>query len=241
MVVQDEDAPAPTRMFSSMPGMIFVLAPASSWTIEDTWYSNGLSGTGSNHYNTKDLFIPERHTFTMANETKQPGALYADGGSARVFVPMAGLPLGLMKRVIDATCGLAGERKITLPAPPRLMKDIPRVRFAIARAQMLYGSARAYVYDTVAKLWDELVARGHASMETRREAGMARIYAHRTAREVAQLMFDTVGAPAVYQTLPLGSLLADSIAINQHLGFNDGVIEQLGGMMLGGPADGAFV
>jgi alkylation response protein AidB-like acyl-CoA dehydrogenase len=241
MVVEEEGAPSPTRMFSSMPGMIFVLAPASSWTIEDTWYSNGLAGTGSHHYHAKDLFIPEHHTFTMAGSATQPGPLYADGGSARVFVPMAGLPLGLMRRVIDEVCALAGERMITLPAPPTLMKDLPRVRFAIARAQMLHGAARAYVYDTVSKLWDELAIRGHASMEARREVGMARIHAHRTAREVAQLMFDTVGAPAVYQNLPLGSLLADAITINQHLGFNDGVVERLGGLMLGGSPDGAFV
>jgi alkylation response protein AidB-like acyl-CoA dehydrogenase len=240
MIVEDEAA-KPTRTFSSMPGMTFVLAPASSWTIEDTWHSNGLRGTGSHHYNTKELFIPERHTFSMAGPTQWDGPLYADGGSARVFVPMAGLPLGLMRRVIDVTCALAGERSITLPAPPTLMKDLPRVRFAIARAQMLYGAASAHVYGTVHKLWDELVANGQASIETRREVGMARIFAHRTAREVAQLMFDTVGAPAVYQTLPLGSLLADAVMINQHLGFNDGVIERLGGMMVGGSADGAFV
>ncbi|MFZ1991335.1 MAG: acyl-CoA dehydrogenase family protein [Alphaproteobacteria bacterium] len=241
MVVEEEGAAAPTRMFSSMPGMIFVLAPAKSWTIEDTWYSNGLAGTGSHHYHTKDLFVPERHTFTMAGAAKQPGPLYADGGSARVFVPMAGLPLGLMRRVIEEACKLSEERKITLPAPPTLMKEIPRIRFAIARAQMLHGAARAYVYDTVGQLWDELVSRGQASLTTRREVGIARIHAHRTAREVAQLMFDTVGAPAVYQNLPFGSLLADSVMINQHLGFNDGVIERLGGMMLGGSPDGAFV
>ena len=32
-----------------------------------------------------------------------------------------------------------------------------------------------------------------------------------------------------------------AIVINEHLGFNDGVVERLGGMMLGDPPDGAFV
>jgi len=71
--------------------------------------------------------------------------------------------------------------------------------------------------------------------------GLARIHAHRTAREVAQLMFDTVGAPAVYEGMPLGSLLRDAIVINEHLGFNDGVVERLGGVMLGDSPEGAFI
>jgi alkylation response protein AidB-like acyl-CoA dehydrogenase len=136
---------------------------------------------------------------------------------------------------------LASERVISLPSPPTPMRNLPRVKFALARAQMLYVAARAAVYESVNRYWEELLRDGHGSLQARRDMGLARIHAHRTAREVAQLMFDTVGAPAVYESLPLGSLLRDAIVINEHLGFNDGVVERLGGMMLGDPPDGAFV
>ena len=222
-------------------GMIFILAPASSFEIEDTWHSVGLAGSGSHHYKAKDIFVPERHTFTLAGPAKLDGPLYADAGSATVFIPMAGTPLGLMRRAIDVTLALAAERLISLPAPPTLMRNLPRVKFALARAQMLYGAARAAVYESVNRYWGELLADGHGSLQSRRDMGLARIHAHRTAREVAQLMFDTVGAPAVYESLPLGSLLRDAIVINEHLGLNDGVIERLGGMMLGDSHEGAFV
>lgn len=222
-------------------GMTYILAPALSFEVEDTWHSNGLAGSGSHHYRARDLFVPERHAFTLTGPAKIDGPLYADAGSATVFIPMAGTPLGLMRRAIDVTLQLAAERVISLPAPPTLMRNLPRVKFALARAQMLYGAARAAVYESVNRYWAELLREGHGSLQTRRDMGLARIHAHRTAREVAQLMFDTVGAPAVYESLPLGSLLRDAIVINEHLGFNDGVIERLGGMMLGDPPDGAFV
>ena len=222
-------------------GMIYVLASAASFEIEDTWYSHGLAGSGSHHYRARDLFVPERHAFTLDGPPKIDGPLYADVGSATLFIAMAGTPLGLMRRAIDVTLELAGEKMISLPPPPTLMRDLPRVRFALARAQMLYGAARAAVYESVNRYWAELLSEGHGSLQTRRDMGLARIYAHRMAREVAQLMFDTVGAPAVYESLPLGSLLRDSIVINEHLGLNDGVIERLGGMMLEDPPDGAFV
>jgi len=233
-LIQEREGAAPSDM-------TYILAPASSFEIEDTWYSNGLAGSGSHHYRTKDLFIPERHAFTLAGPAKIAGPLYADAGSATVFIPMAGTPLGLMRRAIEVTLELAGERVIALPPPATPMRHLPRVKFALARAQMLYGAARAAVYESVNRYWDELVREGHGSLLTRRDMGLARIHAHRTAREVAQLLFDTVGAPAVYENLPLGSLLRDAIVINEHLGFNDGVVERLGGMMLGDPPDGAFV
>jgi indole-3-acetate monooxygenase len=224
------------------PGaMTYILAPAARFQVEDTWHANGLAGSGSHHYSARDLFVPERHAFTLTGPAKIDGPLYADAGSATVFIPMAGTPLGLMRRAIDVTLEVAGERTISLPAPPTLMRNLPRVKFALARAQMLYGAARAAVYESVNRYWAELLSEAHGSLQTRRDMGLARIHAHRTAREVAQLMFDTVGAPAVYESLPLGSLLRDAIVINEHLGFNDGVIERLGGMMLGDPADGAFV
>jgi len=233
LVMENESAPP--------SGMIFVLAPASSFEVEDTWYSNGLAGSGSHHYHTQDLFVPEQHAFTLAGPARIAGPLYADAGSATVFIPMAGTPLGLMRRAIDVTLDLAQHKVITLPSPPTPMRQLPRVKFALARAQMLYAAARAAVYESVNRYWSELLSHGHGSLQARRDVGLARIHAHRTAREVAQLMFDTVGAPAVYDSLPLGSLLHDAIVINQHLGFNDGVVERLGGVMLGDPPDGAFV
>jgi alkylation response protein AidB-like acyl-CoA dehydrogenase len=247
LVVESEGA-TPTEV-------IYILAPAARFEIEDTWFSNGLAGSGSHHYKTKDLFVPASHTFTMVGPAKIAGPLYADAGSATVFIPMAGTPLGLMRRAIDVTVELAREKVIALPAPPTKMRDLPRVKFALARAQMLYGAARAAVYESVNRYWAELLREGHGSLtpqhasvlgtparlEARRDMGMARIHAHRTAIEVAQLMFDTVGAPAVYESLPLGRLLRDAIVMNQHLGFNDGVVERLGGMMLGDSPEGAFV
>ena len=72
-----------------------------------------------------------------------------------------------------------------------------------------------------------------ASMNTRRDVGLARIHAHRMAAEVAQLAFDTAGSAAVYANAPFDRLLRDAVTINQHQLFNEGVLEDLGAMALG--------
>ena len=74
--------------------MTFILAPSASFEVEDTWHPNGLAGSGSHHYKTWDLFVPERHTFSLSKPATIPGPLYADGGSATVFIAMAGAPWG---------------------------------------------------------------------------------------------------------------------------------------------------
>lgn len=233
--VVDERAP------EGPPQFLFVLAPVSSWTIEDTWYSTGLAGSGSHHYTARDLFIPERHTFSLIEPAKVKGPLYDESTSATVFVPMVGTPLGLARRAIDTVLAMAGEKVISLPPPPTLIKDLPRARFALARAQMMWGAARAYTYETVNRLWREKVAQGRATPETRREVGLARINAFRMACAVSRLMLDTVGPSAIFQSSPLDGLFRDAFTMNQHLGFNDGVVEQLGIMLLGGEPTNAFV
>ena len=213
--------------------IIHVLAPASSFQVEDTWFAHGLAGSGSNHYSTKDLFVPSGHALDLSAASGRAEPLYRLSIAASVSIPMAGVPLGLARRAIDELCALAGKKVIALPPPPVLLKNLPRVRLAVARAESLLGAARAYVYATVERLWNEVEIHGVASMETRRDVGLARIHAHRTAAEVAQLAFDTAGSAAVYASAPFDRLLRDAVTINQHQLFNDGVLEDLGAMALG--------
>jgi alkylation response protein AidB-like acyl-CoA dehydrogenase len=225
-VVENADAHA------TGPPVVHVLASADGWQIEDTWFAHGLAGSGSHHYSAKDLFVPDGHVLDLLAPSGRDEPLYRLPLTASVSIPMAGTPLGIARRAIDEVCALAGKKIVAIPPPPVLLKELPRVRLAIARAESLLGAARAYVYDTVNRLWNE-VERGAVSMRARRDVGLARIHAHRVTCEVVQLMFDTAGPAAVYASSPLDRLLRDAVTINQHLLFNDGVLEQLGQMALG--------
>ena len=224
-----------------IPQVVHVLAPASGWRIEDTWFAHGLAGSGSHHYSTKDLFVPAGHVLDLNAPSRRDEPLYRLPLTASVSIPMAGVPLGVARRAIDELIALAGKKVIALPPPPVLLKNLPRVRLAVARAESLLGSARAYVYETVERLWAEVVEQGAGSIEARRNVGLARIHAHRVACEVAQLAFDTAGPAAVYASSPLDRLLRDAVTINQHLLFNDGVLEELGAMALGDDVPTRFV
>jgi hypothetical protein len=62
-------------------------------------------------------------------------------------------------------------------------------------------------------------------------------FSFRTARSVAQPMYDLVGTTAVYSTKsPLDRLLRDTLTKSQHLLLADSFLEVVGGVMLGEPA-----
>jgi indole-3-acetate monooxygenase len=224
-----------------VPTVIHVLAPAREWRIEDTWFSLGLAGSGSHHYSAHDVFVPDAHVLNLFAPSSRSEALYRLPITAAVSVPMAGTPLGLARRAIDELVALAGKRVVAIPPPPVLIKTLPRVRLAVAKAESLYGAARAYVHETVGRLWNEVEQGGAASTTARRDVGLSRIHAHRMAADVAEMMFDVAGPAAVYASSPLERLLRDAMTIKQHLLFNDGVLEELGAMALGDDVPSRFV
>ena len=218
------------------PEMIMAAAPAASFEILDTWRTLGLAGTGSNDYVAKDLFIPDAHVIRgfPACRPRRPELIYAWPGLFLANVP--GVPLGLARGAIDTVKRIAGQKRQanwTRAGEPLLMKEVPRVRAGVARAEMLLGAARAYVYESLDRLWDELCRDGEPSRDTRVALAASRQFALRTAREIAQLMVDTAGASAIYRTLPLERFLRDAITMCEHWTGQERTLEMIGAVVFG--------
>jgi alkylation response protein AidB-like acyl-CoA dehydrogenase len=211
------------------PAWRVAMAPAAAWTVLDTWHTTGLAGSGSHDYTAEDLFVPDEHTFSLTEKVRRPEPLYAFNGM--FFANMRGVPLGLARRAIDCAIAVA-EKKVVMPEMTRL-RDVPRVRAALARAQMQLGAARAYTYETLDRVWEQLQTRGELSLDLRVAMSLSRIHAFRVAREVAQAMVDTIGASAIYATSPLDRLLRDAITMSQHVVAQERVVEMIGGMLVG--------
>ena len=226
-LVFEGDAPVTTER--GLPEWRIAMAPARSWRILDTWYTTGLAGSGSHDYTVEDLFVPAEHTFSLLEAPRRKEPLYAFNGM--FFSNMHGVPLGLARRAIDTVLGLAGEKRVVPEFV--LLRDLPRVRSALARAEMWLGAARAYSYETLDAVWEELCTRGALGPERRLALGLSRVHAFRTAREVAQLMVDTAGTSAIYRSSPLDRLLRDAITLTQHVVAQERMLETLGGMRVG--------
>jgi alkylation response protein AidB-like acyl-CoA dehydrogenase len=219
------------------PEMRIVAAPAVAWEILDTWYTTGLAGSGSNDYQVNDLFVTAEHTFSLFDPPIRSGALYAFSGM--FFSNMHGVALGLARRAIGEVEAIAAT-KVLMPEMIA-MRDAPRVRSAVARAEMMLGAARAYTYETLDAVWAELSEKGELSEPLRIALGLSRVNAFRMARDVAQLMVDTAGSQAIYTSSPLDRLLRDAVTMNQHIVAQERMLEILGGLALGADSPFPFV
>jgi alkylation response protein AidB-like acyl-CoA dehydrogenase len=228
---------APVLSDRGLPEWRVMVAPADSWQILDTWYTTGLAGSGSHDYTTQDLFVPAEHSFSLFEPVRRKGPLYAFPGM--FFANMHGVALGLARSAIDTTRAVAEQKR----TPPEftLLRDAPRVRSALAWAEMQLGAARAYTYETLDAVWECLCSGETLTRELRIALGLSRIQAFRTARDVAQRMVDVAGTSAIYASSPLDRLLRDAITLSQHVATQERMLEALGGMVVGEESPVPFV
>jgi alkylation response protein AidB-like acyl-CoA dehydrogenase len=145
---------------------------------------------------------------------------------------MPGVPLGIARRAIDIVRELA-PGKLVLPEMV-MMAELPRVQIAVARAETMLGAARAFVYESLDRLWATVISGDEVSMPVRHAVSLSRAHAFRTAREVTQLMCDTVGGSSIYRSHPIERLLRDITTVNQHIVAQERILEMVGGSALTG-------
>lgn len=205
-----------------------LLAPRESFTIEDTWYTTGLRGTGSNDYLAEDLFVPHEHSF-LFTEPRRDGTLWRRPDA--FLRKMSGVPLGLARDAIDsAVAVLDGKIDRLSQLPYRQMRDVQR---AVAEAEQSLGAARAYVFASLEAQWRKLERDEPLTPAERAATLLSRQHAFQTARRVTQIIYDTIGGSAIYAKNPFDRHLRDATTACQHIVAQAKTIEPAGALLLG--------
>ena len=221
-------------MRGGAPHARIALAPAAQFEIIDTWHSTGLAGSGSNDYRVKDLFVPDAHTIAQEDPPRRSEPLYCYFGM--FLASWHGIALGLARRSIDAAIAVADKKMHIFPPPPMPLRQRPHARVALAKAEMTWRAARAFTYETTDRIWDEARTDRRISPDTRRAMALSLSHAFRSAREIAQSMYDLAGPTAVFTAKsPLDRLLRDAITMSEHLLLSDSFLEMVGAQIVGDP------
>jgi alkylation response protein AidB-like acyl-CoA dehydrogenase len=231
------DGEEPVLTAAGLPEFRVMMAPAASWQVIDTWHTTGLAGSGSNDYTTQDLFVPAERSFSLLEPTRRREPLYQFNGM--FFANMHGVALGIARRAIDEVRALAETK--TLVPELALMRNVPRVRTALARAEGRLGAARAYTYETLDRVWEALQREGRLSHELRLHLSLSRVNAFETAREVVQGMVDTAGSSSIYASSPFDRLLRDTLTVRTHLAVQERLMERVAALAVGEDPDVPFL
>jgi alkylation response protein AidB-like acyl-CoA dehydrogenase len=208
-----------------------MLFPVTSCVIHDTWNVGALRGTGSHDFSTTDLFVPADHSLiAFATQASQPGILYQLPFSF-FSVMLAAVPLGIARGAISALVDMAKTKRPTGAAV--LLCEKPTAQIAIARAEALVRSARAFLFEALTQLTGEIAASGSASMQTRANLRLACTQTALNAVRAVDLMFETGGATSVYASCPIERCFRDVHAAMQHLALSETSLELAGRVLLG--------
>jgi alkylation response protein AidB-like acyl-CoA dehydrogenase len=206
-----------------------MVMPAVEVTVQDTWYTTGLAGSGSHDYVAEEVLVPAEHTFDLFARPKRGGPLYAF--NYMFFSNLAAVPIGAARAAIDNFVELA-TTKTVMPAF-KLMREEARVQQAVADAEALVGSGRAWAIEVISEIWETLLAGDLPDDQLRARFRLSAMHACRSARQAVEVLYDAAGSSAIYASNPLDRALRDQLTISAHLIASTRNLESAGRVRLG--------
>ncbi len=220
------------RMTSRGPEIIHVCMPVSDVQIHDTWFVSGLSGTGSNDVSVTDVFVPEHRIFALLDPSgHRPEPLYQLPPFGWFVSQLVAVSLGIARGALDELIELAQTKVPTLSTA--VLADKPVAQIDLARAEAALAAARAFLYDSVADLWQTVDA---GKAPTSRQLALNRIAAvnaAETGAAVARTAHVLAGGSSIYKSSSLQRHMRDAEAITHHFTVAPHTWEDAGRIFLG--------
>ena len=226
------DDGVPLTDANGRPEIYQIVVRAADVTIIDTWRVTGLRGTGSHDFMVDNLLVPEGFVqpFDLA-APHEPGPLYAFGLIPSFAVVKTAIALGIARRAIEAFKELALAK--TPAGQTSLLRERPAVQTDLARAEACVRSARAFLHETVAEIWQRVVEGNPPTTEQRAWLRLAAVDGVQRAIAAVDLMYHAAAASAIFESSPLERCFRDVHVIPAHIVVQPNVYEVAGRVFLG--------
>ncbi len=202
-------------------------APTSELTMEDTWHTTGMRGTGSNTWFGEDVFVPDHRLISMSAITDDTEPVATAEPIYRIpFVPVATVVLlGPLLGAGQAALDLVIEK-----APRKGMhhtffasqSDSVGVQIQLGEAAMKLRTARLHVYDIVDRL-DAIATVGDVDFDTRARMKAQGGYAAQQVLEAINDLVNIHGAGSFAESSRMQQIWRDANTAARHAGLNAAV------------------
>ena len=198
------------------------LIPLSDCKTEDTWYTSGLAGTGSNDFTCESLFVPEHRVIAVSalKGGATPGSAVNPGPLYRLplwtFFPFAliGAGLGAAKGALDQVVdGLANRKSI---AQVRIAEQ-QSVQLRIARATAQLNAAEALLLQDLQAVNRDATAGTIPDMPQRLRYRLDLSYAIELCVQAVDTLYPLLGGRGLVATDPVQRAWRDVHAVAQHI------------------------
>jgi len=224
------------RLRDGKPEARYCLMPVSQVELLDTWRTRGMRGTGTHHFEVKDVFVPaERTVFPSGAPILTGGARYKIPFTLSFASGDAAVALGVARSCLDAFFELAGAK--TPRYNTGLLREQPLVQFAVGQGEAAVRSGRAFLMEAVHEIWEEATSTGAVTLEARARLRLAATHAIRLAAQVVDGVYNASGATAAFEGNLIQRHFQDIHVITQHVQGRLSHYELVGQHWLGLPID----
>jgi len=198
------------------------LIPNSELTIEDTWFTSGMRGTGSNTIHADEVFVPDHHLHwipgLLTHEYDTPfkdEALYRSAFIPVAALILAGPQLGLAQAALDYVIEKGHKRGIAY-SEYELQRDAPTFQLGIAKAATLVDTAHLFAYRAAADIDDAAKAGRTMTYAERARVRNDTGHAAESAREAIRVLCSAHGASSFAEASPMQRIWRDSEIASRH-------------------------
>lgn len=219
-------------------GPLVMLIPKQDVNFVDLWQVNGLRGTGSFSFEVDDLFIPSGHVFDQNHPPREDGPVYVIPRTLLFAAGFSTVALGIAKSSLGVAIELAGGKT---PVRSRtLVQDQPNTHRLIGEGEAIWHSARAFLQESAAAVWENACADRVVGIEERIQLRLASTHAIRMAAQVVDIAYTLCGSNAIFAYNPVQRQFQDIHVITQHAQGRPAHYETAGQFYLGLEPQGNF-
>jgi len=224
------------RKLNGKPEARYLFVPIAQAELLDTWHTRGMRGTGTHHFEVRDVFVPaERSVLAVGAPLVHTGPRYRLPFGLTFAPGDAMVALAVARSCLDTFGEIAGAK--TPRFMPGLLREQGHAQLTVGQAEAAVRSGRAFLIEAVGDLWDEVTSTGVASVEKRAVLRVAATHAIRLAAQAVDSLYNAAGATAIFTTSLMQRHFQDIHVITQHMQGRLAHYEMIGQYWLGIPVD----
>jgi indole-3-acetate monooxygenase len=232
------DGDTPRKGKNGEPLSTMMIFPSTDVEVIDTWTVSGLRGSGSHDIVANDVFVPDGyHASLISDHPLYDGPLYRFPMFGLLAVSVASVALGMARGAINTLRDMASKKRLTTTRKRLAEREV--VQMQVAQAEGLLRSARAFLFETVQEVWNDLLAQETPSLEQRALLRLAATQAATQAAQAIDLMYHAAGTSSIWAHNPLQRHFRDVHVVTQHAILSQPIYEMAGRVFLGQPTETA--
>ena len=192
-----------------------MLLPKEQAKMIDIWRVGGLRGTGSQSFETRDLFIPAARSYPTTAESREPGPLYVIPTTLLFCSGFATVALGAARAGLDSAIALASGKTQQGRESP-LARESTTQRM-VGEAEAIWNAARAFLRESANAMWRGARDNLDLTQDERIAVRLSSTHAIREAARVVDMAYTICGSSAIFEANPIQRRFQDVHAITQQI------------------------